>query len=175
MSMCVCGTWKKGDNWVSRKSGNGKLKPDGDNLGNCHGTVVHEIRFWRERRAWFGSGPGRGFSDRGLCGISGSDGLGLQTKKQMWGERRSALERLSAKSSHSHSSTPMLIILLIFPTISQTLKCVHLSSFTCLSVLSDVRVAQVWKLASSCFSQRHSTAPRLHPGTQFETQARGIP
>lgn len=63
--------------WVSRNSGNVKLQPDGPNLGDCHGTVEHEIKFWREKKAWFGRGLGRGFSARGLCGISGRDRLGL--------------------------------------------------------------------------------------------------
>lgn len=68
--------------WVSRKSGNCTLQPDGPTLGDRHGTLEHEIRFWRERRTWCGRGPGRGFSARGLWETR--DGLGLQTTKQMW-------------------------------------------------------------------------------------------
>ncbi|KAJ8794364.1 hypothetical protein J1605_003131 [Eschrichtius robustus] len=44
MPTCVCGTWKKGDSWVSRKSGDGKRQPDGPNLGDHHGTLEREVR-----------------------------------------------------------------------------------------------------------------------------------
>lgn len=104
MPACVCGTRKKGDSWVSRKSGDGKRQPGGPNLGDHHGTLEHEIRFRRERRAWFGRGLGKGVSARGLRGISGTVGLVLQRMKQVWGEGRYALGAL-VQSSHGPSSS----------------------------------------------------------------------
>ena len=56
MPMCVCQKWKKGDSWVSSKSRNSKLQPDGPNLEDGHGTVEHEIRSWKERRVQFSRG-----------------------------------------------------------------------------------------------------------------------
>lgn len=94
MPACVCGTRKKGDSWVSRKSGDGKRQPDGPNLGDHHGTLEREIRFRRERRAWFGRGLGEGVSARGLRGISGTVGLVLQRTQQVWGEGGYALGAL---------------------------------------------------------------------------------
>lgn len=51
--VCVCGTWKEGDRWVSRKSRNGELRLDGP-------TWRTVMAHWNMRSDFGGGGFARG-------------------------------------------------------------------------------------------------------------------